>query len=188
MLEGVADYPPEIVQTNMLTSPFSGRSLWRIILRIPSLHVDMTLLSNGEFFRDYAEFSAVFGSSQKYMLHSRNTCSNDGERLCTRDLDCLRQGRCVVVPDAGLRVLSAGGSTAVLAVPVSGSSIVSLVFDVAFAAFKVRIRCDVVHCCARNVARTNIVLHKHYENSRLPLPGCAFRVCTQRSNAVFLCT
>jgi len=140
VLEGVLDYPLEIVETNIASPAFAGRSLWRVVLRIPSDHVEMALFARGTFLQDYAAMAAIFPASAKYLLHSVQRCSNDGKRTCVATSDCLSGGVCVTQPDATVRVLSAGGSTASLSLDASGSSIVSVEYDIKYSAFKIRMR------------------------------------------------
>jgi len=140
ILEGILDYPLEIVESNIASVEFSGRALWRIVLRIPSRHVDMKLFSNGVFLQDYYAMAAVLQFPEKYRVHSVMRCSNDGRRNCASNSDCLFSGLCITLPDATVRILSAGGSTASLAVDASGSSIISVRYDTKFSAFKIRMR------------------------------------------------
>jgi len=140
VLEGALDYPLEIVESNIASVEFSGRALWRIVLRIPSQHVDMLLFASGVFLQDYSAMAAVLPAADRYKLHSVMRCSNDGRRTCERNSDCLSGGICTIQPDATVRILSAGGSTAPLAVDASGSSVISVEYDIKYAAFKIRMR------------------------------------------------
>ena len=140
VLEGVIDYPLEIIETNLAPPPFAGRSLWRIILRIPSGHTEMSLFAKGTFLQDYTAMAAIFPASANYLLHSVQRCSNDGKRMCLAASDCLSGGSCLRQPDTSVRILSAGGSTAPLSVSASGSNIVSVEYDIKYSAFKIRMR------------------------------------------------
>jgi len=142
LIEGVVDYPLEIIQNDIVEQGvFQGRSLWRIILRIPSQHVNMQLLSNSNLFRDYLVLAAVFPDDSTCLLHSVQQCDNDRRRNCAQDSDCLNQGKCDLrAPDVSMRILSAGGSTAPLQISSSGSSIMSTDYDVQNSAFNIRLR------------------------------------------------
>jgi len=140
VVEGALDYPLEIVESNIASVEFSGRALWRIVLRIPSQHVDMSLFANGVFLQDYSAMAAVLPNAERYKLHSVMRCSNDGRRTCARNADCLSNGMCATQPDATVRILSAGGSTASLAVDASGSTVISVNYDIKYSAFKIRMR------------------------------------------------
>ena len=142
LLEGVVDYPLEIIQNDIVEpGVFQGRSLWRIILRVPSQHINMQLLSNSNLFRDYLVLAAVFPDNSTCLLHSVQQCDNDLRRTCVRDSDCLNQGKCDLrAPDVSMRILSAGGSTAPLQISSSGSSIMSTDYDTQNSAFNIRLR------------------------------------------------
>ena len=140
VLEGVLDYPLEIVETSLASPAFAGRSLWRVILRIPMDHAEMSLFAKGTFLQDYAAMMAIFPASPNYLLHSVQACSNDGKRTCAANSDCLSGGSCVTKPDTSVRILSAGGSTASLSVDASGSNIVLVEYDSKYTAFKIRMR------------------------------------------------
>ena len=140
VLEGVLDYPLEIVESNLVNVEFSGRVLWRIILRIPSEHVDIQLFANGPFLNDYTAMGVVLSDSEKYRLHFVQRCSNDNRRTCADSAECLSEGVCMKRPDASVRILSAGGSTAPIVMDASGSSIISVNYDKQYAAFKIRMR------------------------------------------------
>ena len=148
VLEGALDYPLEIVESNMASVEFSGRALWRIVLRIPSQHVDTSLFAMGVFLKDYSAMAAVLPTAERYKLHSVMRCSNDGRRTCESNTDCLSNGICATQPDVTVRILSAGGSTASLVVDASGSSVISANYDVKYSAFKIRMRCVRVFVCS----------------------------------------
>jgi len=78
LIEGVVDYPLEIIQNDIVKpGVFQGRSLWRIILRVPSQHINMQLLSNSNLFQDYLILAAVFPDNSICLLHSAQQCNND---------------------------------------------------------------------------------------------------------------
>jgi len=145
--EGVVDYPPDIVSSGIVgTGPqsalFDGRSLWRVILRIPSQHANMGLFASSELWNNYDDWSSKLIDSDKYRMFSIERCSNDRRRTCTRDLDCLKDGVCNTIADTSLRIVTAGGSTAPLSVTSSSSEVISIDYDASYAAFKIRMRYD----------------------------------------------
>jgi hypothetical protein len=153
LLEGVLDYPVELVQPQMQSSLLAGRSMWRVVLRIPSQHTDTAKFAAGAFFKDFAGLSGLFVSPD-YEVHETFRCDGQqGARVCTMDSDCAHAittnthtnastGICTRVPDATVRLLTAGGHSSPLAVSASGSgsTIMSVEYDTSYAAFKVRVR------------------------------------------------
>lgn len=141
VLEGVADYPVEMVDT----ATSQGNSIWRIILRIPRDHASVPMFETGALFREYDVLSAIFMSTE-FRIQEAYRCGNDRERTCGHDLDCIgAEGdhvKCLRVADAVVRFRSTGGTTSPLSVKASGfgSSIVSVDYDASYSAFRVRIR------------------------------------------------
>jgi len=176
LLEGVLDYPVELVESQMQSPLLAGGSMWRVVLRIPSQHIDTAKFGAGVYFNDFAGLSGLFVSPE-YAVHETFRCNGQqGESVCTVDSDCASStgmttnanasaGTCTRVPDATVRFLSAGGHSSPLAVSASGSgsSIMSVEYDSSYAAFKIRVR-YVRHVCMRvNASKHHVYLHKHID-------------------------
>jgi len=145
--EGVADYPPDMVFRSMVgigpqSALFDGRSLWRLILRIPVQHANVDLFMSSERWNNYDHLTSQLLASDKYRLLSVQCCDNDKRRTCTSNADCVKDGVCSTVADTSVRIMTAGGSTAPLSVTTSSSEIISIEYDTRYSAFKVRIRYD----------------------------------------------
>jgi len=141
IVEGVLDYPVELI--NAATS--QGEALWRVILRIPRDHANTTKFETAGLFNEHAILSALF-ESREIAVQEAYRCSQHRQRACSHDIDCVGErvddGKCIRVPDVSVRFLSAGGSTSPLSVTATGfgSSVMSVDYDVSYAAFRVRIR------------------------------------------------
>lgn len=166
LLEGVMDYPVQLVQPQIQSSQLAGRSMWRIVLRIPSSHIDAAMFAAGMLFKDVAALSGLF-VSQDYAVHEMRKCDGlQGGPVCVVDSDCLHvtttangsAGLCRNVPDVTVRFLSAGGFSSPLAVSASGSgsSIMSVEYDPSYAAFKVRIRYERCACVSAKASLKSI--------------------------------
>jgi len=140
VLEGVIEYPPELLQATISSDTFAGRSMWRVILRIPRDHLNIAWFSNSELFHGNDLFSGNFTPSPQRAIHPVQVCSNDRQRACAVDADCLATGTCERMPDVAIRYVTTGGSTTPLSLDASGSRIMSAEYDVFAAAFHVKIR------------------------------------------------
>jgi len=180
VLEGVLDYPLELVEPTMTSDEFVGRSMWRIILRIPSEHIDVALFTSGALLHQYAVFSEIFTPSNKHLLHSAQQCSNDREQTCVQDQECLQGGSCAHWPDAKIRLLSSGGNTAPLSLKASGSRIMSAEYNVVNAGFDVRIRyIGVVFMCTSTCMHASQAFSLYVPPSNLITPcGYTQHACT----------
>jgi len=165
VLEGVTDYAPELVQPTMTSPDFAGRSMWRVILRIPYDHIDIALFSNGELFRQYESFSGIFTPSPQHQIHPVQLCTNDRQRTCIEDVDCLSGGTCARMPDVTIRFATTGGSTSPLSLDASGSRIMSAEYNVFTAGFDVKIRYDAALCVLVCLVQIHFNFFEHNDNS-----------------------
>ena len=165
VLEGVADYAPELVQPTMTSPDFAGRSMWRVILRIPYDHIDIALFSNGELFRQYELFSGIFTPSPQHQIHPVQLCTNDRQRTCIENVDCLLGGTCARMPDVTIRFVTTGGSTSPLSLDASSSRIMSAEYNVFTAGFDVKIRYDAALCVLVCLVQIHFNFFEHHDNS-----------------------
>jgi len=144
LLEGVKKYPIEMVKAVVEEplSPLLGRSLWRIVLRAPDIHLDLTKMAGGSIFDNAAGWQTLFADTAKYRINEVGVCSNDRARSCTpADVTCLNGGTCVANrADFNVRKLDAGGVTAPLQLDSSGLEVLSVDYDITQMAFSVRMR------------------------------------------------
>ena len=144
LLEGVKAYPIEMVKAVVEEplSPLLGRSLWRIVLRAPDIHLDLTKMAGGTIFDNAAIWQTLFADTAKYRINEVGVCSNDRARSCTvADVTCLNGGTCAANrADFTVRKLDAGGVTAPLQLDSSGLEVMSVEYDIAQMAFSVRMR------------------------------------------------
>ena len=144
LLEGVKAYPIEMVKAVVEEplSPLLGRSLWRIVLRAPDIHLDLSKMAGGSIFDNTATWQGLFADAAKYKINEVGVCSNDRARSCSEaDVTCLNGGTCVADrADFTVRKLDAGGVTAALQVDSSGLEVLSVEYDITQSAFSVRMR------------------------------------------------
>jgi len=145
LLEGVQHYPIDMVREEIEAGPLLGRSLWRIVLRAPDVHLNMGKMAAGAIFDDMAMWSRIFNDTDKYLMNQVGHCANDRARTCNGagSGECLHGAVCrTEQPDVSVRLLDAGGATAPLHVGLSGLDVMSVEYDVHQLAFKVRMRYD----------------------------------------------
>ena len=143
LLEGVYDYPVEDVGGAIVSGGFVGRSLWRIILRIPSNQVDMDAIAMGSIFQDSEYWDAILDDDAIFQINTVPQCNNDRRVTCKSDQDCLGAGLCVPdYPDIRMSIKSEGGATAPLQVKSAGADVLSVDYDMIDQAFKIRLRFD----------------------------------------------
>lgn len=146
LLEGVKAYPIEMVRAVVteIASPLLGRSLWRIVLRAPDIHLDLPKIAQGSIFDQVQVWTTIFNETDKYLMNEVGQCSNDRARSCSAAaVTCLNQGTCISnKADFVVRKLDAGGITAPLQVDSSGLDVMSVEYDNTQSAFKVRMRFD----------------------------------------------
>jgi len=145
LLEGVQHYPIDMVRAEIEAGPLLGRSLWRIVLRAPDVHLNMGKMAAGAIFDDMAAWSRIYNDTDKYLMNKVGHCANDRARTCNSagSGECLDGAVCrTEQPDFTVRLLKAGGATAPLPVGASGLDVMSVEYDIQQLAFKVRMRFD----------------------------------------------
>ena len=145
LLEGVQHYPIDMVNAEVEVGPLLGRSLWRIVLRAPDVHLNMAKMAAGSIFDDMATWSRLYNDTDKYLMNEVGQCANDRARTCNGagTTQCLNGAVCrTEQPDFTVRILSAGGATAPLSVGSSGLDVMSVEYDILQSAFKLRMRYD----------------------------------------------
>jgi len=144
LIEGVKQYPIDLVTPLIedASSPLFMRSLWRIVLRAPDVHLNLLKIAQGTIFDDTATWARVFNDSDKYMVNEVGQCANDRARSCDAgNPSCLNGAACVTDrADFTLNKLDAGGVTAPLQVESSGMEVLSVDYDITQSAFSVRMR------------------------------------------------
>ena len=141
--EGVIDYPVENVGGAIVSGPFAGRSLWRVILRFPTSQVDMAAVATGSIFDSSLFWNSVLASENVIQMNTVQRCENDRRVTCNTDADCIGAARCMLDrPDIEMEIKSEGGATAPLQVTSSGADVLSVDYDMMEAAFKIRMRYD----------------------------------------------
>jgi len=157
ILEGILDYDVEMVLDNIVDGTNIGRSLWRIILRAPMLHLDIVKLSAAGLADDISLWNSILNNTDKYTMTLVAQCSNDRRVSCVGDEHCLGDGSCDAnKPDVKMHIGSAGGSTSPLQAASSGADVISVELDILDSAFKIRIRYDDT---AHNVMDTVYLSH-----------------------------
>jgi len=145
LLEGVHDYPVELVSENSISDNLDivGRSLWRVIIRVPSTHLHMHQLATTPIFDTTDLWDNALVNTSLYRLNTKGRCLNDRRTTCSGNRGCLNDQHCNMHhADIQVRYLSAGGSTAPLVVQSSGMQMMSLQYDSMSAMFKIRMRYD----------------------------------------------
>ena len=128
------------------TPDFVGRKIWSIVIRVATMYLDMSLISNAPIFNQYNTFKNRLASlnapltDTEYIVHRMRKCSNDNYRSCTTDEHCLDEGICVIKPDVSIEILTSGGSSSPLAVSASSSSVLSVTYDAAQEMLNIRMR------------------------------------------------
>ena len=146
LIEGVNRYPidmvSELIEDSL--SPLYGRSLWRIVLRAPDVHLNLAKLAQGTIFDDTGTWARVFNDSSKFMVSRVGQCANDRARSCNSgNPSCLNAALCITDrADFTVKKLDAGGTTAPLQVDSSGLDVMSVEYDITQSAFKIRMRYD----------------------------------------------
>jgi len=144
LIEGVKQYPIDLVTPLIedASSPLFMRSLWRIVLRAPDVHLNLAKISQGTIFDDTATWARVFDDSDKYMINQVGQCANDRARSCDAgNPSCLNGATCITDrADFTVNKLDAGGVTAPLQVESSGMEVLSVDYDITQSAFSVRMR------------------------------------------------
>jgi len=76
LLEGVKAYPIEMVKAvaEEPLSPLLGRSLWRIVLRAPDIHLDLSKMAGGSIFDNAATWQTLFADTNKYRINEFCVC------------------------------------------------------------------------------------------------------------------
>ena len=147
--EGVKGYVVDEDTTVQSVAPFTGRKIWRIVIRVATSYVDLQKISRTLVFNNYTDFAMkldnlnnynIEGASPLYIVHSMKQCNNDKSRSCTQDSDCINGGFCSEKPDFSVKIMTSGGSTEPLAVSTSSSSILSVTYDSAEEMLNVRVR------------------------------------------------
>jgi len=157
IFEGILDYDVEMVLDNIVDGINVGRSLWRIILRAPMIHLDIAKLSAAGLPDDTSLWNSIFNNTDKYAMALVAQCSNDRRVSCAGDEHCLGEGTCNAnTPNVKMHMGSAGGSTSSLLTASSGADVISVELDILDSAFKIRIRYDDT---ANNVMDTVYLSH-----------------------------
>ena len=147
--EGVKGYVVDEDTILQTAGVFTGRKIWRIVIRVATKYVDLQKISKTLVFNNYTDFTTklatldsynVAGESPMYIVHSMKQCSNDKSRSCTQDSNCINGGVCTEKPDFSVKVMTSGGSTEPLAVSTSSSSILSVTYDASEEMLNVRVR------------------------------------------------
>jgi len=143
LLEGVVAHNIEMLVAGITdaSSPFQGRSLWRVTVRFPSDHVDISTFVSTTIFAQPAVWESIFNSSTQYSMHTVSRCANDMERGCSDSEGCLDGADCVAGhPEIDMQILSTGGAASPIHVEASGLEVKSVQFDAVQASFKIRVR------------------------------------------------
>ena len=148
ILEGLLRYPVELVNPLVEEGPLLGRSLWRIVLRAPDIHLNMENMAQaGNIFDSPETWTALFPEVDgtgvlKLMINTVGQCSNDRARSCSAaSSTCLAGGTCVEDrPDFSMAKLTGGGSEAPILVGSSGLDVMSVSYDITESAFNIRMR------------------------------------------------
>jgi len=124
LIESVKQYPIDLVTTLIedTSSPLFLRSLWRIVLRAPDVHLNLAKIAQGTIFDDTATWVRVFDDSDKYMGNQVGQCANDRARSCDAGRpSCLNAAACITDrADFTVNKLDAGSVTAPLQVESCG--------------------------------------------------------------------
>ena len=144
LIEGVKQYPIDLVTPLIedASSPLFMRSLWRIVLRAPDVHLNLAKIAQSTIFDDTATWARVFDDSDKYLINQVGQCANDRARSCDAgNPSCLNGATCITDrADFTVNKLDAGGVTAPLQVESSGMEVLSVDYDITQSAFSVRMR------------------------------------------------
>jgi len=200
LLEGVKAYPIEMVKAVVEEplSPLLGRSLWRIVLRAPDIHIDMSKMTGGSIFDNTSTWQGLFADVAKYKINEVGVCSNDRARSCSvADVTCLNKGTCVADrADFAVRKLDAGGVTAGLHLDSSGLEVLSVKYDLTQSAFSVRMRynneapgvIDAVFLSHMGVNQNPLMLPTFSSDEFPCLPLGTGQFQNQRDNSGLRCT
>ena len=144
MLEAIHDYPPELVR-ELTDVGYTGRALWQFKLRASSHLVDVVRFASSTFFSDVALLEQTLtdtaATPAAYKLYKEPRCSNEVNRRCTLDSDCLNGGTCNPdTPSVTVTALDSGGSSAPIHTESSGMTLVSLAYDNSQTGWNARIR------------------------------------------------
>ena len=141
--EGVVDYPVESTGGAIVSGPFAGRSLWRVILRFPTNQVDMAAVATGAIFDSSVFWNSILSEAGVVEINTVQRCENDRRVTCSSDADCVGAATCVLDrPDIEMEIKSEGGATAPLQVTSAGADVLSVDYNMTEAAFKIRLRYD----------------------------------------------
>lgn len=143
LLEAVHDYPPELVRT-LDDAGYTGRALWQLKLRASSQLVDVVRFASSTFFSDAALLEQTLtdtAAPPAFKLYKEPRCSNEVNRRCAADADCLNGGTCSPdTPAVSVAALDSGGSAAPIHTESSGMTLVSLAYDNAQTGWNARLR------------------------------------------------
>ena len=125
LLEGVKRYPVALATPSVQTpGPLLNRSLWRIVIRAPQVHMtEPSVATQDSIFHDMETWSLLFNDTVSfgptldqhvYKVNAVGTCSNDSVRPCSSAHDlCLQGSQCRATnPDVTITHLPRGGSVA----------------------------------------------------------------------------
>jgi len=143
LLEGVFLHNIEMIQAAITdaSSSFQGRSLWRVTVRFPSDHIDISTFVSTTIFTQAAVWESILNSSTQYSIHTGSRCANDMQRGCAGSEGCVDGDVCVAgYPEIDMQILSTGGAASPIQVEASGLEIKSVQFDEVHASFKIRVR------------------------------------------------
>jgi hypothetical protein len=200
VLVGVKAYPIEMVKAVVEEplSPLLGRSLWRIVLRVPDIHTDLSNMAAGTIFDNTTTWQRLFADTAKYKINEVGVCSNDRARSCSMaDVACLNKGTCVSDrADFTVRKLDAGGVTAGLQLDSSGLEVLSVKYDLTQSAFSVRMRynneapgvIDAVYLSHMGVNQNPLMLPTFSSDEFPCLPLGTSQFQNQRDNSGLRCT
>lgn len=147
LLEAIIDYPVELIRVET-QGVFAGRALWQVKVRASSLHVNFALVSGNALWDNSTLLASVFTdvstpNHDAHILHTRAQCTNDRNRQCTTNSDCLSGGTCNTnAVDISVAVLSAGGSSSPVFAQSSGLQVLSVTYDSTQTAWTARVRYD----------------------------------------------
>ena len=84
--EGVKDYVIDEDSTMLMTVNFERRKIWSIVIRVATVYLDMSLISNADIFDQYDTFTEKLMNlnpsmtTVDYLVHRMKKCSNDNSR------------------------------------------------------------------------------------------------------------
>ena len=140
--EGVLEYPVSFLSTGA-NPGFENTNLFQMKIRLAIENTIIPAFTTYPIFQDSSALRGIIDDSENFRLHTRSVCSNDKDRFCILESDCVSGGVCVGgLPDVDVAILNAGGSSAPIVTSSSGMELISIEYSPADTAWKARVRYD----------------------------------------------